>query len=81
MAVQLIEWQLDLARTEVTQKVLPWQKPLASNQLTPNRVIQSLPGHLSQVGTPALRCARRNLVEKRPAGPPEKKEASRRSTN
>lgn len=52
MAVQLIEWQLYLARGEITQKVLPWQKPQASDQLTPNRVIQSLAGHLSQVGTP-----------------------------
>lgn len=53
MAVQLIEWQLYLACTEVTQKVLPWQKTLASDKLTPNRVIQSLTDHLSQVGTPA----------------------------
>lgn len=52
MAVQLIEWQLYLARTQVTQKVLPWQKTLPSDKLTPNRVIQSLPGHLSQVATP-----------------------------
>ncbi len=52
MALQLIEWQLYLARTEVAQKVLPWQKPQASTQITPNRVIQSLPGHFSQLGTP-----------------------------
>jgi len=52
MAVQLLEWQLYLARTEVSQKVLPWQKPQAPAEITPNRVIQSRPGHLSQVGTP-----------------------------
>ena len=52
MAVQLIEWQLYLARSEVREKVLPWQKPQTGSQLTPNRVIQSLPGHLSEVGTP-----------------------------
>lgn len=45
MAVQLIEWELYLARGEITQKVLPWQKPQASDKLTPNRVIQSLAGH------------------------------------
>lgn len=52
MAVQLIEWQLYLARTQVQEKVLPWQKAQAGTPLTPNRVIQSLPGHLSEVGTP-----------------------------
>lgn len=52
MAVQLIEWQLYLARGEVRQKVLPWQQSQASDQLTPNRVIQSLADHLSQVGSP-----------------------------
>ncbi|MFN0108305.1 MAG: hypothetical protein ACKVZH_05565, partial [Blastocatellia bacterium] len=52
MAVQLIEWQLHLARTEITQKMFPWQKALPNEKLTPNRVIQSLPGHLSQVATP-----------------------------
>ena len=40
LAVQLLEWQLYLARTEVVQKVLPWQVPQAPDQLTPNRVIQ-----------------------------------------
>lgn len=52
MAVQLIEWQLYLARNQVREKVLPWQKPQPGNQLTPNRVLQSLPDHLSEVGTP-----------------------------
>lgn len=53
MGVQLLEWQLYLARGEVKEKVLPWQKAQAGVPLTPNRVIQSLPGHLSEVGTPA----------------------------
>ena len=52
MGVQLLEWELYLARDQVAQKVLPWQKPLPQAALTPNRVIQSLPDHLSQVGTP-----------------------------
>lgn len=52
LAVQLLEWQLYLARTAVTQKLLPWQKPQALAAITPNRVLQSLAGHFSQVGTP-----------------------------
>ena len=52
MAVQLLEWQLYLARREVQEKCLPWQKPQAAEQLTPNRVMQSLPLNYSQVGTP-----------------------------
>lgn len=52
MGVQLLEWELYLARDQVAQKVLPWQKPLPQAEMTPNRVIQSLPNHLSQVGTP-----------------------------
>ena len=52
MAVQLLEWHLYLARTVVTQKCLPWQKPQAADALTPNRVLQSLAAHFSQLGTP-----------------------------
>jgi hypothetical protein len=52
LGVQLLEWELYLARDQVAQKVLPWQKPLPLTEMTPNRVIQSLPDHLSQVGTP-----------------------------
>ena len=52
MGVQLLEWELYLARDQVAQKVLPWQKPQPLTEITPNRVIQSLPAHFSQVGTP-----------------------------
>jgi hypothetical protein len=52
MGVQLLEWQLYLARHDVQQQSLPWQKEQAAGKLTPNRVIQSLPLNLSQVGTP-----------------------------
>lgn len=52
LGVQLLEWELYLARHQVTQKVLPWQKTLPPEALTPKRVIQSLSDHLSQVGTP-----------------------------
>jgi hypothetical protein len=52
MAMQLVEWQLYLARTAITQRCLPWQKPLELEKITPNRVIQSLPLHYSRVGTP-----------------------------
>jgi hypothetical protein len=52
MAMQLLEWQLYLARGAVKEKCLPWQKPLATQQMTPNRVLQSLPLHYSLVGTP-----------------------------
>ena len=52
MGVQLLEWQLYLARSEVQEKSLPWQKPQGLEQRTPNRVMQSLPLNLSQVGTP-----------------------------
>lgn len=76
MAMQLIEWQLFLARSEVSQKVLPWQKPQADGQLTPNRVIQSLPHHLSEVGTPVRPPLPRGKAPGWPAGkkrtPPER---------
>ena len=68
MAMQLIEWQLYLARGQVSQKVLPWQKPQANDQLTPNRVIQSLPDHLSQVGTPVRPVQPRGKAPGWPAG-------------
>jgi len=68
MAVQLIEWELYLARTEVAQKVLPWQKPQAPAEITPNRVIQSLPSHLSQVGTPVRAVQPRGNAPGWPAG-------------
>lgn len=52
MATQLLEWQLYLARTQVAQKCLPWQKPHGADNVTPNRVLQSLSSYYSIVGTP-----------------------------
>jgi hypothetical protein len=52
VAVQLLEWQLYLVRNEVSQQVLPWQTPQTPGEIIPNRVMQSLPSHLSQVGMP-----------------------------
>lgn len=68
LAVQLLEWQLYLARPAVSQKVLPWQKPQAADQLTPKRVIQSLPDHLSQVGSPVRPVQPRGNAPGWPAG-------------
>lgn len=59
MAMQLIEWQLYLAKDAVVQKCLPWQKPLPLERITPNRVIQSLPLHYWQVGTPVRKLQQR----------------------
>ncbi len=53
LLLQVMEWMLYFARLAVTQKVLPWQKPPPPEKITPNRVIESLAGHLSEVGTPA----------------------------
>jgi hypothetical protein len=52
MGVQLLEWQLYLARPAVEEKSLPWQKQQGVEKRTPNRVMQSLPQHLWQVGRP-----------------------------
>lgn len=59
MAMQLVEWQLYLARNLINQKCLPWQKPLEADKITPNRVIQSLPLHYWQVGTPVRKLQER----------------------
>lgn len=68
MGVQLLEWELYLARDQVTQKVLPWQKPLPPAALTPHRVIQSLSDHLSQVGTPVQEVQPRGKAPGWPTG-------------
>jgi len=59
MAMQLLEWQLYLARAHVAQKCLPWQKPQLADKVTPNRVLQSLPSYYSIVGTPVQEVQRR----------------------
>lgn len=68
LGVQLLEWELYLARHAVSQKVLPWQKPQAPAEITPNRVIQSLPTHLAQVGTPVRAVQPRGKAPGWPAG-------------
>lgn len=70
MGVQLLEWELYLARHQVAQKVLPWQKPQPPEALTPNRVIQSLADHLSQVGTPVRAVRPRGKAPGWPKGKP-----------
>ena len=72
MGVQLLEWELYLARDQVAQKVLPLQKPLAPADITPNRVIQSLPAHLSQLGTPAGEVRPRGNAPGWPTGVPKR---------
>lgn len=59
MGVQLLEWQVYLARNAGRQKCLPWQKEQAAEKLTPNRVMQSLPMNYSQVGTPVCEVRQR----------------------
>ena len=50
MLVSLAQWQLFLARDVVKDRPLPWQP--AQEQLTPERVLQSLGGLFRQIGTP-----------------------------
>jgi hypothetical protein len=57
--LQVVEWELYLWRPAASDAHLPWQKPLAPEQLTPGRVIRSLTGNLAQVGTPVSAVLRR----------------------
>lgn len=50
--LQVVEWELYLWRPVASDSHLPWQKPLAPEQLTPGRVIRSLGENLERVGTP-----------------------------
>jgi hypothetical protein len=50
--VQVVEWELYLWRVAASDAHLPWQKPVAGDQLTPGRVIRSLSENLERVGTP-----------------------------
>ena len=47
----LLTWELWLARSCVTDKPLPWQKP--QSQLSPGRVCMGLEAILGRIGTPA----------------------------
>jgi len=51
MLVSVAQWQLFLARDLVMDRPLPWQP--AQEQLTPERVLQSLGGLFRQIGSPA----------------------------
>jgi len=51
MLVSLAQWQLFLARGVVRDQPLPWQS--AQENLTPERVLQSLGGLFRQISTPA----------------------------
>ena len=51
MVVSIAQWQLFLARPWVSDNPLPWQP--AQENLTPERVLQSLAGLFAQIGTPA----------------------------
>lgn len=50
--LQVVEWELYLWRPAASDSHLPWQKPLATEQLTPGRVTRSLSENLERVGTP-----------------------------
>lgn len=50
--LQVVEWELYLWRPAASDAHLPWQQPLAPDQLTPGRVIRSLSENLERVGTP-----------------------------
>ena len=52
-AVAAAYTQLRLARTIVTDLRLPWEQPLAPDQLTPERVRRRFRAVLAVVGTPA----------------------------
>ena len=49
--VDIVYWQLFLARQLVTDQPLPWQK--AQSKLTPGRVLQGMASLFSLIGTPA----------------------------
>lgn len=86
MAVQLIEWQLYLARTEVTQKVLPWQKN-AGQRAHDVRPSDSTPTelfiadrHASERATTSMKITRLANWEKRTAPENYKLTAKSRKT-
>ena len=66
----LITWQLWLAREEVMDNPLPWQK--SQTTLTPGRVAQSFPGVLAVIGTPAKPPKPRGKSPGWPKGKPRK---------
>lgn len=49
----ILTWSLWLAREVVSDRPLPWQKPLSPSSLSPGRVAQSMGSILTTIGTPA----------------------------
>ena len=66
----LMTWQLWLAREEIMDNPLPWQKSQTS--LTPGRVAQAFAGVLAAIGTPALPPKPRGKSPGWPKGKPRK---------
>jgi hypothetical protein len=66
--LQIVEWELYLWRPAATDSRLPWQKPLAVDQLTPGRVIRSFGENLERVGTPVSPVLPRGKSPSWPAG-------------
>jgi hypothetical protein len=60
--------QLRLARGNVADLRLPWEKPLASQLLTPNRVLRNFASLLPVLGTPARAPKPRGRSPGRPRG-------------
>lgn len=51
--IATVFWQLWLARALITDRRLPWERPLPPERLSPGRVRRAFPGLLLEVGTPA----------------------------
>jgi hypothetical protein len=79
--IDLAYWQLFLARHWVRDWPLPWQAPLANP--TPERVLQSLGVHFTQLISPAQAPVTRGIPpgwpKGRPRDPPKRYETIRRS--
>ena len=67
----LLTWQIWMAKPIVADCPLPWQKPQTNP--TPERVVQSMGGILTQIGTPAGVPKTRGKSPGWPKGRPRKK--------
>lgn len=79
--VTIAQWLLYLARELVSDQRLPWQPPLTN--LTPGRVLRSLPTLFAAIGTPARSPQPRGKSPGWPTGrprtPPQRHQALKRS--
>jgi hypothetical protein len=66
--LQVVEWELYLWRPAASDAHLPWQKPVAPDQLTPGRVMRSLSENLERVGKPVSLVLPRGKSSGWPAG-------------